>query len=52
MIKIDVLDSPEAKCGITVKPEESRRNQPFIDSTSMPEGKMCVGGVRSTQDER
>jgi len=31
---------------------ESRSIQLLIDKTSIPEAKMYVGGVRSTQDER
>ena len=31
---------------------ESRSIQSLIDKTSIPEAKMYVGGVRSTQDER
>jgi hypothetical protein len=31
---------------------ESRSIQWLIDKTSIPEAKMYVGGVRSTQDER
>jgi len=31
---------------------ESRSIQSLIDKTSIPEAKMYVGGVRSTQDEQ